>query len=227
MDDIKLVIFDMAGTTIKDLGQVPEAFTTALSSCNISLTHNELQAVRGASKREAIRILIKNKFGEDNPEVETIINQAYNAFRTSLQTLYIEEGVHFIPGTLDTFTMLRGKDILIALNTGFDRNITNTILANLEWDKFAVDAVCCGDDVSKGRPAPFLIFHTMETCNITSVHDVMTVGDTVLDLEAGNNAGIRYNVGVLSGAHEEAQLRQAPHTHIIPSVADLPRLWEI
>ena len=64
----------------------------------------------------------------------------------------------------------------------------------------------------------------MENTGVTSVHEVMCVGDTVLDLEAGRNAGVRYAVGVLSGAHGKAQLEKAPHTHLISSVADLPAL---
>ena len=83
------------------------------------------------------------------------------------------------------------------------------------------DAVVCGDDVALGRPAPFLIFRAMEQTGVTSVHQVMCVGDTVLDLQAGHNAGVRYVVGVLSGAHGKEQLETAPHTHLVASVAAL------
>jgi beta-phosphoglucomutase-like phosphatase (HAD superfamily) len=50
MGDIELVIFDLAGTTIEDTGQVPEAFTTVLRSHEIEITDEALRAVRGASK---------------------------------------------------------------------------------------------------------------------------------------------------------------------------------
>jgi len=53
---------------------------------------------------------------------------------------------------------------------------------------------------------------------------VMAVGDTPLDLQAASNAGVRGMVGVLSGVGTAEQLRREPHTHIIPSVADLPAL---
>jgi len=56
------------------------------------------------------------------------------------------------------------------------------------------------------------------------VHQVMCVGDTVLDLQAGRHAGARYVVGVLSGAHKKAQLEKEPHTHLIASVAALPSM---
>jgi len=72
-----------------------------------------------------------------------------------------------------------------------------------------VNAVICGDDVPLGRPAPFLIFRTMEATGVISVDRVMNVGDTVLDLQAGRNAGVGENIGVLSGAHSLAQLDKA------------------
>ena len=88
-----------------------------------------------------------------------------------------------------------------------------------------VDAVICGDDVAEGRPAPHLILEAMRATGIADPHRVASVGDTVLDLEAGWNAGVRWNIGVLSGAHDRAALERAPHTHIVQSIADLPPLF--
>jgi phosphoglycolate phosphatase-like HAD superfamily hydrolase len=48
------------------------------------------------------------------------------------------------------------------------------------------------------------------------------VGDTTADLQAAYRAGVGYAVGVLSGAHTEEMLREAPHDAIIRSVAELP-----
>jgi len=58
------------------------------------------------------------------------------------------------------------------------------------------------------------------------VRRVCAVGDTALDLQAGSNAGVGWNVGVLSGAHDRDTLASAPHTHLIPTIADLRGLWE-
>jgi phosphoglycolate phosphatase len=52
----------------------------------------------------------------------------------------------------------------------------------------------------------------------------VTNGDTVLDLRPGHHAGVRFNVGVRSGAHNRQSLEGAPHTHVIASVADLPSI---
>ena len=64
--------------------------------------------------------------------------------------------------------------------------------------------------MTRGRPAPYLILRAMEATGASSVHKVASVGDTTLDLQAGYNAGVRWNVGVLSGAHDRQSLETSP-----------------
>jgi phosphoglycolate phosphatase-like HAD superfamily hydrolase len=66
----------------------------------------------------------------------------------------------------------------------------------------------------------------MEAVGIDNVHEVATLGDTVLDLQAGYNAGVRLNMGTLSGAHGRSKMEREPHTHLLQSVADLPALLQ-
>jgi mannose-6-phosphate isomerase-like protein (cupin superfamily) len=135
-------------------------------------------------------------------------------------------GAKAISGAAETFARLRERGIKVALNTGFDREITELLLTALGWTKGQVDTVACGDEVPRGRPAPDLIFRCMQETGTLSVHDVAVVGDTTLDLQAGHNAGVRWKIGVLSGAHSREQLEQQPHTHLVSSVADVPSIWQ-
>jgi phosphoglycolate phosphatase len=218
MQDIALVVFDMAGTTIEDSGQVPEAFTTVLRRHGIEVSDDAVRAVRGASKRDAIRHFVSRHHATG---VEALTEEIFNDFRDYLSQLFKAGGVKPVAGAATIFTWLRGRGIKIALTTGFDRLTTDLIIESVGWRDGIADAVVCGDDVALGRPAPFLIFRAMEQTGVTSVHQVMCVGDTVLDLQAGRNAGVRYVVGVLSGAHKKAQLETEAHTHLLTSVAAL------
>lgn len=222
MKNLKLVVFDMAGTTIKDDGQVPQSFTAALAKHGLTVTDEQLTGVRGTSKRQAVWDLIPPT--PDRPQRAKAI---YATFCEHLAQRYETDGVEPIDGAARLFQWLREQGIRVALNTGFDRNITKLLLTALQWDSGVVDAVTCGDDVQQGRPAPYLIFGAMEATGTFSTQQVMNVGDTVMDLNAGYNAGVRWNVGVLSGAHEEAQLLLAPHTHLLPSIRALPDMWTI
>ena len=220
MDELELVIFDLAGTTVEDRGEVPAAFSAALAGHGIEVTREQIKNVRGASKRQALRHFIPA-----GPEQARLAEGAYASFRAHLAQRYAAEGVRAIPGAAPAFHWLRERGVRVALNTGFDREMTGLLLGALGWTDGLVDAVVCGDDVPQGRPSPYLIFRAMEATGARSVHRVANVGDTTLDLQASHNAGVRWNIGVLSGAHDRRALEGAPHTHLLPSVADVLCLW--
>jgi phosphonatase-like hydrolase len=226
-DHIALVVFDMAGTTIEDAGQVPEAFTKVLSGHGIAITESELNALRGASKRDAIRHFASQQNPDD---LDARTDAIFDDFRAYLSGLFRAGGVKPIDGAAATFAWLRGRGIKVALNTGFDRTIADLIIQAVGWQAAvdtAVDTMVCGDDVSNGRPSPDLIFKAMERTGVSDAARVMAVGDTVLDLRAGRNAGAGWVVGVLSGAHSRKQLESEPHDNLINSVAELPALFGV
>ncbi len=218
-DELKLVVCDMAGTTVLDGGEVPAAFSAALAEQGIRVTKEQLSAVRGASKRQAVLSLMP-----DDPERQARADAAYAAFKKDLARRYAN-GVQAVPGAKETFAWLRERSVKVALNTGFDREITELLLAGLGWTRGVVDAVVCGDEVRRGRPSPQLIFRCMEATDVDSTRSIAVVGDTTLDLQAGHNAGARWNIGVLSGAHSRELLEQEPHTHLLSSIAELPTIF--
>jgi len=220
MGEPELVIFDLAGTTVKDRGEVADSFTGALAEHGIGVTAEQLGGVRGASKRQAVW-----HFVPEGPGRERSAGLIYESFRARLARRYAGGGVEPVEGAREVFRWLKGRGVGVALNTGFDRDITELLLSALGWREGVFDAVVCGDDVRQGRPAPYLIFRAMEATGASGVGRVANVGDTALDLEAGHNAGVRWNVGVLSGAHDRRRLEQSPHTHLLESVADLPSIW--
>jgi phosphonatase-like hydrolase len=225
MAEPALVIFDLGGTTIRDTGLVPESLDAALQNAGFAVTPTQLSQVRGASKREAIRLLIEALMPPGDPGVDSAAEAVYQDFITRISAGFRAGGVQPIPGVEGTFAWLKGRGIRIAFNTGFDRAITALALGAVGWDQGPAAAVVCGDDVTQGRPAPYMIFHAMEIAGVVDVAHVAAVGDTVLDLQAGTNAGLRWTIGVLSGAHSRTRLEAVPHTHLLPSVADLPSLW--
>lgn len=223
--EIKLVIFDMAGTVIEDAGQVPTAFTAALGNYGIEVTSDSIREVRGASKREVIKRFVERQTGIRNSQVNARTEEIYDSFRSILSGLYERDGVREIAGATEVFAWLRTRGVRVALNTGFDRMITELLLHSMHWKGDLINAVACGDDVPRGRPAPDLIFKAMERSEVANVHLVANIRDTVLDLQAAQNAGVRLNFGVLSGAHTKEQLEREPHTHLLSSVVELPALW--
>jgi phosphonatase-like hydrolase len=219
---IRLIVLDVGGTIIEDRGDVPETLRSALAKQGITATPAEIGEWRGASKREIIRHFVERQTKPAGADREKLATDIYQDFSARLSEIY--RTVPPIAGAEDAIQNLRQSGYLLATTTGFDREITIPIFHRLGWEKYFV-AIVCSDDVAQGRPAPYMLFHAMESARVNSVAEVMAVGDTPLDLQAGTNAGLRAVVGVLSGASRVELLQREPHTHILPSVANLPALF--
>ncbi len=218
---IRLVVLDVGGTIIEDRGDVPAELGRALSHHGVDFTPEEIARYRGASKREIVRHFVDR--GSPAPDVERdkLAAAIYDEFTQNLIAIY--RSVPPISGAEDAIRKMRQSGYLVATTTGFDRAIAIPIFRRLGWEPYFA-ATICSDDVIQGRPSPFMLFHAMESARVANVAEVVAVGDTPLDLQAGTNAGLRGVVGVLSGASTAEKLRREPHTHILPSVADLPAL---
>ena len=92
MQEIKLVIFDLAGTVIEDSGEVPEAFTAALKNHGIEVTTDSIREMRGASKREIIRSYVGGQPGDSRFDVLARTEEIYDSFRSILAAIYEKTG---------------------------------------------------------------------------------------------------------------------------------------
>jgi phosphonatase-like hydrolase len=218
---VRLVVLDIGGTIIEERGDVPQALREALTHHGINSTPEEINRRRGASKREIIRYFVDAQTLPPSVDRNKLTAEIHDEFTANLISVY--QSVPPIAGAEQAIKELRQGGFLVATTTGFDRAITRSIFSRLGWEGYFA-ATICSDDVAQGRPFPFMLFHAMESALVTSVLEVIAVGDTPLDLRAGTNAGLRGVVGVLSGASTAEQLRREPHTHILSSVRDLPSL---
>lgn len=214
-----LVVFDLLGTTVQADDAVPRAFAAVVAAEGVALTADQIQAVRGATKRQALAALLPA-----GPDLAGRVDRAYASFQARLRAAYGPGTVRPVAGATDVMRTLRGAGVAVALNTGFDRALTTHLLAALGWQANA-DVVVCGDEVAAGRPAPDLILRAMALAGVDEAGRVASVGDTALDLQAGAAAGVGWNIGVWSGAHDRPRLAAAPHTHLCASVADLPAMF--
>jgi phosphonatase-like hydrolase len=221
---IELVALDMAGTTIEEHGDVYVALHEAVAAEGARLTDALVQRWMGTDKREAIAALAAAGGGPalDGDGVE----RAYARFRGLLADRYRARPPVPIAGVPEALAALRAAGVRVALTTGFARDVVDPLLASLGWEVGGplVDAVVCADDVPAGRPAPYMVFRAMERTGVRSVERVLVAGDTVADLRAGTNAGAGIVVGVATGALGPAELGAERHTHLLPSVADIPAL---
>ena len=224
---IELAVFDMAGTTVDDHGIVYIALKDAVEETGAPVSAADLQEWMGADKVSAITALMK--LGGQEPDGGRVA-AAFVRFREILAERYAATPPVALPGVAEAIETLRGRGTKVALTTGFDDGVAYPLLESLGWsvgpgEGTVVDAVVTTSDVAQGRPAPYMIHRAMERTGVHNVRAVLAAGDTVVDVQAGRNAGA-IAVGVLTGKLGRAELAAVSHDHILAGVADVPGLAE-
>lgn len=217
-----LACLDMAGTTVRDDGAVESAFDAALAAAGVAPgtprhreAHRFVRETMGWSKADVFAELL------DPGEAA----RATAAFASAYEAIVAAGQVQPMPGAVGVLRELRARGVQICLTTGFAPSTRDALLDALHW-RPDIDLALSPADVGRGRPAPDLVLGAMARLGVEDPGAVVVVGDTTSDLEAGTAAHARAVVGVLTGAHDEATLRAAPHTAILPDITGLIGLLE-
>mmetsp|Transcript_82149 Transcript_82149/g.236037 ORF Transcript_82149/g.236037 Transcript_82149/m.236037 type:complete len:394 (-) Transcript_82149:65-1246(-) len=218
--NLRLVVFDLAGTTLDDLVDGEPlailAIRKAFARVGIEVSSASLTPLRGLEKREAIRRHCTQLLGKGREaEAEELAHAVSAHFEESLAESLRHGPLREMPGTTSVFEALRARGVRVVIGSGFDEAIVREVVQRLGWQ---VDGV-----VAARRPRPEAIFQAMAMADVDSVRDVLKVGDTVADVEEGRNAGV-WTAAVLTGTQGEAALRSARPDFVFGAVADMLRL---
>lgn len=230
--DIKLCVFDMAGTTVNEgnlvYKTVCNAINEALNSAGKSDKQVSLELCleygAGKEKRNAIRDIL-NRLDLSDACIELLTDTAFATFKDSLATAYSKETLSEFEGMSELFEQLKVSGRKVVLNTGYDAKTANKILTVLGWSVGdQVDALVTADDVENGRPDPDMITLAMKRFNVDNSQQVLKAGDSGIDIEEGKNAGCGLVLGVLSGAQNEQQLVKYSPDVILDKLTELKEL---
>ena len=224
--NIELVVFDIAGTTMVDGGNINDAFRNAFSNAGYEVDAIDVDKVMGYRKIDAIKIILdKYNHQADNANAH-LIETIHTDFTNNMVEFYENDNeLKPMPFAEEVFEELQTRGIKIALNTGFTKVITDAILTRLNWNTNPIiNAVISSDEVPEGRPHSYMIKKIMDQLKIDSAHKVAKVGDTKVDIEEGRNTNCGLVVAVTTGAYTREQLQQFQPDHIIDSLQQLPAL---
>ncbi|HEY9046897.1 MAG TPA: phosphonatase-like hydrolase [Ohtaekwangia sp.] len=220
---IELVVFDLAGTTVKDNKDVHRVLQLALAKHNVNISIEDANAVMGIPKPVAIRELLEKRYSGTRAIDEAWIDEIHKAFVHTMIDFYrTDASVGEKTGVSETFRKLKDSKLHVVVDTGFDRQITDPLLDRLGWKKAnLIDASVTSDEVKRGRPYPDMIFRAMELTGVKDVKRVAKVGDTTSDLQEGNAAGCALVIGVTTGAFSKEELAKEKHTHLIANLHEV------
>lgn len=220
---MQLVVCDLAGTTVKDNKDVHRVLQMVLREYDVHVTINDANEVMGLPKPLAIRLLLEKRKERTIKVTSELIGSIHRLFVTEMINFYSNDDFFGEKdGVSGTFRRLKENGIKVAVDTGFDREITNAILKRVKWiDNQLIDVSVTSDEVTNGRPHPDLVFKAMQLAGVSDAKAVAKVGDTISDLIEGNSAGCGMVVGVTSGAFPKERLEQEKHTHLIENIPQL------
>ena len=202
----KLIVFDMAGTIVDHGCQAPiSAFVRAFGEMDVVVLPRQARGPMGLHKRDHIKSLFsleevsgqwKKAHGREWTDDD--VDRIYETFMP-MQIDVAKNHTDIIDGVPELFDSLRARGIKVAATTGYPRVVADPIWHELNQQGLVADLVVCSDEVEQGRPAPWLIRRCMDGLGVLDESDVIKVGDTVPDIEAARNAGVKSVAVTLTG----------------------------
>lgn len=217
---IKMIVFDMAGTTIDEDNIVYKTLHKSINEYNVDVDLSAvLEIGAGQEKLTAIKDIV-SKYGTQEDLLKA--NDMYHYFINHLQTAYEEFDIKAMQNATSVLMNIRSKGILVVLNTGYDRATAQFILNKIKWTQLnEYDLLVTATDVEKNRPAPDMIHYAMKLFSIKDPKEVVKIGDSKIDIEEGQNAHCLYSIGITTGAQTKAQLMEANPDNIIDNLDEL------
>src|SRR6478609_5287222 len=159
MNKIKLIVFDIAGTTVKDNGEIAMAFADALNEFGYDVPKSKINPLMGYKKPQAIRMMVEEYEGDKQKITDEYIDAIHERFlQLMIEHYKTTEAIVPLPNVLKVFSFLKKRGVKIGLDTGFSSDITEVIINRLGWLKNeVVDYTVSSNEVPAGRPQPYMI----------------------------------------------------------------------
>ncbi len=194
---LKAAILDWAGTTVDYGSFAPTAvFLELFASRNVPITVDHARAPMGLMKKDHLRAIAFNpevsRMWLDvhgKPISESDIDEMFDDF-VPKQTRCLEEYAQVIPGVLQAVTAFRELGMKIGSTTGYTRAMMDVLVPIARTNGYSPDSWVSATDVPAGRPFPWMIYQNAIKMQIFPLEACVKIGDTLVDIEEGLNAGM-------------------------------------
>jgi len=200
---VQAVILDWSGTTADAYVVAPAVvFVKVFKRQKVEISMAEARGPMGLRKDLHIKALTKvdeikerwkNIHGKypDQSDVDRMF-----ADFVPLQLDCLRKYTTLLPGVAEVTQRLQKKGIKLGSTTGFIRPMVDILEEDAAKQGYKPDASVAGDEVINGaRPSPHMVYKNLDLLNITPIHSVVKVDDTISGVGEAVNAGC-WGVGV-------------------------------
>ena len=195
---IKAIIFDWAGTTVDYGSAAPvKGFIDGFRGIGFEITGEMARKPMGIAKLDhtrAIAAMLPKQISEEQ------ILEAYRIFEDAMFA-DIEKYCDVLPFVTETTASLRQRGIKIGSTTGYTSAMMGKVLPKAAEQGYSPDLCVTPDQVTKGRPYPYMIWKNLTHFGIADPREAIKIGDTPADIEEGKTANC-WTVGVIMGSSE-------------------------
>jgi len=228
---LKAVILDWAGTTVDYGSFAPTAaFIKVFASHGVTIELGHARAPMGLMKKDHLRaisrlpeVAARWQAGHGRPCTEGDVNAMFAEF-VPLQIEVLADYAGLIPGTLETVREFRAQGIKIGSTTGYTREMMNVLVPEASRNGYEPDALVAANDVPAGRPYPWMVYRNLIELGVFPAEACVKIGDTLVDIEEGLNAGL-WIIGLALSGNELGLTRT--EAEALPPEARATRRHEI
>ena len=202
------VIFDWAGTTVDYGSRAPAGvFVEVFRRRDVPITVEQARGPMGLHKRDHLAALLAM------PPVEALWRERHGAAPGEgdidalyaelvvLQTACLPDYADVIPGTLEAVAECRRRGLKIGSTTGYNGEMLSVLSREAARHGYEPDCAISVDDVPAGRPHPYMCYLAAIRLQAYPMESMVKVGDTVPDIQEGQNAGM-WTVAVAKTGNE-------------------------
>lgn len=208
-------IFDVEGTLIDCVAETLKCWRETLAGFGLSAPSAHLQRLSGMDGDEMLATIGPGLDERARKQILTAQGERYRA-------VYLPR-VRAFPGVRGVFVAIKLRGGRIALATDCQADELERYRSLMNVDDL-IDAIACGDEVSKGKPDPALVELALDHLGGTPAAFTTMIGDTPFDAQAARTAGVAA-WGTLSGGHTRTSLVEAGCSAVVSSIEDLGRYF--
>ena len=200
---VQALILDWSGTTADAYVVAPAVvFVEVFKKQNVEISMVEARGPMGLRKDLHIKALtevdeIKERWKSVHGKYpdQSDVDKMFADF-VPMQLACLRKYTNLLPGVADVTQRVQKEGIKIGCTTGFVRSMVDILEEEAAKQGYKPDASVAGDEVINGaRPSPHMVFKNLDLMNITPIHSVIKVDDTISGVGEAINAGC-WGVGV-------------------------------